>query len=84
MSGCIGDGNEIFKIYQTKELAEQKLKEIDEESRKHYKSRWDKVDQYDSFYKNDFEFYYNQRLNHGASVFHIEEHFLLEHLNEEA
>ena len=84
MSGCIGDGSEVFRVYQTRELAEQKLKEIDDDHRKHYKSHWDKEDQYDPFYKNDFEYYYNQRLNRGATVYSIEEHFLFEGLNEEA
>ena len=72
------DGSEIVEIYASKELADQKLTKIIEEERVRYKKWWDEGDSHDPFYKNDFEYYFNSRGNHGAGGYHIETHEILD------
>lgn len=72
------DGSEIVGIYASKELADQKLTKIIEEERVLYKKWWDERDSHNPFYKNDFEFYFNSRVNRGQSAHYIETHELLE------
>ncbi len=76
--GSIGDGPYVVGVYAYKELAEQKLIEIFQKEREIYKTAWDATDSHNPFFKNDFEFYFDSRVNRGGSAHYIETHELLE------